>query len=57
MMPLLVYFIARLMITDRKQYQAMASTLLAIGSIVAGLAILEQTVGIELFRPESLATS
>ncbi len=56
-MPLLVYFIARLLITDRKQFHAMALTLLAIGSIVAGLAILEQTAGIELFRPESLATS
>ena len=56
-MPLLVYFIARLLITNRKQFQALALTLLAIGSIIAGLAILEQTVGIELFRPESLATS
>ena len=56
-MPLLVYFIARLLITNRKQFQAMALTLLAIGSVIAGLAILEQTAGIELFRPESLATS
>ncbi len=52
---LLVYFIARQLISNRKQLQALSITLLIIGSIIAGLAIFEQTAGIQLLRPGTTA--
>ena len=52
---LLVYFIARQLISNHKQFQALSLTLLTIGSIIAGLAIFEQTTGIQLLRPGSTA--
>ncbi|NOZ73319.1 MAG: hypothetical protein GXP38_15680 [Chloroflexi bacterium] len=50
LMPLLGYFIARQIITTPSRLRHFATTLLAMGIIIALLVILEQEAGITLFR-------
>lgn len=49
-MPLLAYFLARNLIHNARDFDRLGSALLAIGAIIAFLAILEQTTGIAIFR-------
>ncbi len=51
--PLLVYFIARQVIQSPREFKTMGSMFIIIGVLIAGLAILEQTTGLQLFRGTS----
>lgn len=55
LMPLLVYFIARQMVTSGRQFRQLSIALVSIGLIVALLVIIEQTTGVRLFQSSRTA--
>ena len=55
LMPLLVYFIARQMVSEARRFRQLAIALVSIGLIIALFVIIEQTTGVRLFRSSGTA--
>ncbi|MCO6451736.1 MAG: O-antigen ligase family protein [Caldilineales bacterium] len=53
LIPMLVYFIARHLVQERRAFAAFAVVMLAIGAVIAGMAVTEQLFGYSPFRVES----